>query len=198
MAERKYVNRGRARFCSKSCKSTGRFADPLRYKDGKSCTKCGTLKPVSEFSSSIHQGRSRPNSWCKSCLNGHNTEKYRSNPTIRTRTKEARKAIRFRTREFFIGLLQQSSCMDCGETDIIVLDFDHRDQKTKKFNLAEAVSGGISMARIKAEIEKCDIVCANCHRRRTAKQFGHYRSRVAPKGGIEPPTQGFSDLRSTD
>ncbi len=88
--------------------------------------------------------------------------------------------------------------MDCGEDDIIVLDFDHRDQKTKKFNLAEAISGGISMSRIKTEIEKCDIVCANCHRRRTAKQFGHYRAKVVPKGGIEPPTQGFSNLRSTD
>ena len=198
MVERKYVNRGNGRFCSRSCKSTGRFADPNRYAGGKTCTQCQKLKPLCEFSQSVTSGRKRPNSWCKACLNSYNTQKYQTDPSVLQKTKERRKDVKERTRQFFIDLLQQSCCMDCGEKDIVVLDFDHRDPKKKSFNLSEATSsGGISVARIKAEIEKCDIVCANCHRRRTAKQFGYYRILV-PERGIEPLTRTLSTCRSTD
>lgn len=44
------------------------------------------------------------------------------------------------------------------------LDFHHRDGEKKEFSLAEAFNGGYGMARILAEIEKCDVLCANCHR----------------------------------
>lgn len=56
-------------------------------------------------------------------------------------------------------------CVDCGEKDPIVLEFDHR-AGTKLFNIGE---GGRhrSMHNLKAEIEKCDVRCANCHRRKT-------------------------------
>lgn len=57
--------------------------------------------------------------------------------------------------------------MDCGVVyPPYVLDFDHRDPSTKKFNIAMHVRQ-VSRQRLLAEIEKCDIVCANCHRIRT-------------------------------
>ena len=180
LVERKYVNRGNGRFCNRSCKSTGRFADPNRYANGKTCTQCHQLKPISDFSKSTTEGRQRPNSWCKACLNLYNTKKYQKDPSILLATSKRRKTIRERNRRFFIELLQRSACMDCGEKDIVVLDFDHRDQKAKRFNLSTAANGGIAMARIKLEIKKCDIVCSNCHRRRTAKQFGYYRMDMVP------------------
>ncbi len=62
-------------------------------------------------------------------------------------------------------------CLDCGESNPLVLDFDHVDRAKKSFTISNAVRLGWSIARIMEEINKCDVVCANCHRIRTAKQF---------------------------
>jgi hypothetical protein len=62
-------------------------------------------------------------------------------------------------------------CVDCGEKDPVVLEFDHLDPSTKIFEIGEATRMGWGLERILAEAKKCDVVCANCHRRRTAKQF---------------------------
>ncbi len=53
----------------------------------------------------------------------------------------------------------------CGITDPIVLDFHHRDPSEKKTNVARFGRGGWSLKRIDEEIAKCEVVCANCHRR---------------------------------
>lgn len=57
----------------------------------------------------------------------------------------------------------ERGCMRCGERHPACLDFHHRDPKQKTFNIKQMKS--YSMKRIKAEIEKCDILCANCHRK---------------------------------
>lgn len=57
-------------------------------------------------------------------------------------------------------------CVDCGESDPIVLEFDHV-RGTKKKNVSRMACGSTySWTAIKIEIDKCDIRCANCHRRR--------------------------------
>lgn len=56
-------------------------------------------------------------------------------------------------------------CVDCGESDPVVLEFDH--QHSKSFNLGDAPRTGHSVAKCKAEAEKCEVRCANCHRRKT-------------------------------
>ena len=63
-------------------------------------------------------------------------------------------------------------CMDCGEKDPIVLEMDHRNRNDKSFNVGDKVKLGFSLERMSEELKKCDVVCANCHRRRTAKQMG--------------------------
>jgi len=55
-------------------------------------------------------------------------------------------------------------CVDCGETDIVVLVYDHRDPKTKKFRIRSARS----WVQLEAELAKCDVRCYNCHARRHA------------------------------
>ena len=60
---------------------------------------------------------------------------------------------------------EASGCQDCGERNHIVLDFDHI--KDKKYNVSRMIHDGFSWAAIKKEIEKCEVVCANCHRIRT-------------------------------
>lgn len=61
-------------------------------------------------------------------------------------------------------------CVDCGEPDPIVLDFDHVNGK-KESGLARVATLGWGWEKIKKEIAKCVIRCANCHRRRTARTW---------------------------
>lgn len=76
--------------------------------------------------------------------------------------------------ELVLSILQQSTgCVDCGEKDPICLEFDHRDPLTKEFNIGEGYNK--SEKDILQEISKCDIVCANCHRKRTAKTYNQFR-----------------------
>jgi len=71
--------------------------------------------------------------------------------------------------------LSNNPCVDCGESDPIVLEFDHIDPSTKSFKISRRISGSTtSWKRIYEEILKCEIRCANCHRRRTAQQFNYY------------------------
>jgi len=59
------------------------------------------------------------------------------------------------------------SCVDCGLTGAPYLfDFDHRDPATKSFLVSNG-GNGTSIARLREEAAKCDLVCANCHRHRT-------------------------------
>lgn len=63
-------------------------------------------------------------------------------------------------------------CVDCGEDDPIVLEFDHRDPSRKTRDVSWLVKQPRSLKTILDEIEKCNVRCANCHRRRTLVQRG--------------------------
>jgi hypothetical protein len=73
-------------------------------------------------------------------------------------------------------VLRRAACADCGERDPLVLEFDHIDDK--RAGVTRLAWYGCSLATIGAEIAKCEIRCANCHRRVTARRGGHFRFRV--------------------
>ena len=87
--------------------------------------------------------------------------------------KARRKRQREMAQAFIVDYLRQHPCVDCGETDIVVLELDHLRDK----NVSYLVNTN-ELARIKAEIDKCEVVCASCHRRRTAQRGGWYRTRA--------------------
>jgi hypothetical protein len=68
--------------------------------------------------------------------------------------------------------------LDCGTHELCLLDFDH--VQGKHDSVMRMAAGGCSERRLRAEIARCVVRCANCHRRRTALQFGYYRA-VLPK-----------------
>lgn len=58
-----------------------------------------------------------------------------------------------------------SECKECGESHIACLDFHHTEPEKKDFSISNAVSRGWKLDKILNEIEKCEILCANCHRK---------------------------------
>ena len=81
----------------------------------------------------------------------------------------AQRRHRLRVRESLLSFLSLKKCADCGEKDPIVLEFDHRIPSDKFKQVSRMLSGHYSWNTILKEIEKCDIRCANCHRRKTHK-----------------------------
>lgn len=68
-----------------------------------------------------------------------------------------------------LEIKSSNGCADCGEDNPIVLDFDHLHDK--KYNISRMVHEGFSWKAIQKEIDKCDVVCANCHRIRTYERL---------------------------
>jgi hypothetical protein len=67
------------------------------------------------------------------------------------------------TYEYVQNIKNQLSCVDCGERHPATLQFHHLNLEDKMFNVADAVRNGLSLDRIKQEISKCIVLCANCH-----------------------------------
>jgi hypothetical protein len=95
-------------------------------------------------------------------------------------SRDNRRPLRQRNRALILTYLSQHSCVDCGEDDLIVLDFDHVGRK--RANVVDLVWSEYSIARIQEEISECVVRCANCHRRRTCKTGGHFRNHA-----VKPP-----------
>ncbi len=114
---------------------------------------------------------------CKPC---HNKQVMRSSYLSQYSSGYFRtyKVTRIKDRqEYVANYLKQHPCVDCEETDIIVLEFDHvRGEKLD--NVSTMCSKSVSMKKLQEEIAKCEVVCANCHKRRTAKEMGWYKLKL--------------------
>jgi hypothetical protein len=86
-----------------------------------------------------------------------------------------KKRVRDEAREWVWNYLSSHPCQQCGEDDPIVLEFHHVDGKDKA--VSEMVAGGYPIHTIQKEIDKCDVLCANCHRKLTHTERGWFRGR---------------------
>ena len=66
--------------------------------------------------------------------------------------------------KWYIELKKTKKCIRCGNNDYRCIDFHHRDPKDKIMEVSKMASHGYSKKKIIKEIEKCDTLCANCHR----------------------------------
>ena len=89
---------------------------------------------------------------------------YRANKEKRRQYNILRQA---RMRNYIWRVKRYIGCTDCSESDPCCLDFHHINRDSKKFYIAHAL--GVSMKKIKNEMRKCIVVCANCHRKRHHK-----------------------------
>lgn len=151
----------------------------------KVCGSCKLPKDEIEFSWK-NKAANRRSSQCKACHKAYCDVDYQLNRDRRIQLAIARRrrqaeALNRLLLEFFVS----HPCIDCGEADPVVLEFDHRNGK--EFGIADYIRCGGSTERLLAEMAKCDVRCANCHRRKTAKERGYSRYSLAASEGIEPP-----------
>jgi hypothetical protein len=139
----------------------------------KQCSKCGLVLPVSEFQiRSIEKGTYR--GVCRGCRRAYNASYYQSHAEKYKRCRrENQPRYRQERRELLLEFLQGKSCADCGERDPVVLEFDHV-RGTKHGDIGTMLSH-YCWDRIMAEVAKCVIRCANCHRRKTARDFKWFK-----------------------
>jgi hypothetical protein len=86
---------------------------------------------------------------------------------------DSKRRLRRARTEWLLEYFKTHPCSHCGETDPVVLEFDHL--RDKAFDVAQALPYR-NWASILAEIEKCAVACANCHRRSTAHRHGTVRA----------------------
>ena len=145
------------------------FADC--YSDSiKICTKCQEQLPEESFCFS-NKALLKRRAWCRGCVKLYDIEAYKDGRKHNKNHKENNERIRNRNLAYLKNLLQSASCLDCGNTDWRLLEFDHIGDK--KSNVAALKSG--TLQKIIDEISKCEIVCANCHRLRTYTRCSSWR-----------------------
>lgn len=86
------------------------------------------------------------------------------------RAKAGKKKSIYRNREYVFDILKNSACVDCGEDNPVVLEFDHDKSQRKRGAISNLISHAVSIKVLKTEISKCMIRCANCHRIKTAQE----------------------------
>ncbi len=144
----------------------------------KKCSRCKKEKPIEKFNFKKKSLGIRQKA-CKVCTRIEVQNHYKKNRQYyleksRKRNKKQREKIR----KFIYEYLLVHPCIDCGETDPVVLEFDHK--SNKKDEVSTFIRKNFPLTTIKKEIAKCEVRCANCHRKKTAKEYNWYKHKYAP------------------
>ena len=135
------------------------------------CTKCKKIRTLEDFNFK-NRSRDLRHSQCKECTRQSVKKHYSENRQYYLdKTEKRNTASRLQISSYIRDYLSKNPCIDCVESDITVLEFDHKKNSGKLGAVSTLIRARCSLEKIKEEIEKCEIRCANCHRRKTAKDF---------------------------
>lgn len=131
----------------------------------KKCSRCHSNLSFDSFTKRT-KSKDSLHSWCRECT--------KSNDNFREGKRSVNASERNRRRRHKINraiddYLLEHPCIDCGEKDIIILEFDHINDD-KEFTIGAWSSLKVNLEQIMNEIAKCEVRCVNCHRRITAKR----------------------------
>lgn len=143
----------------------------------KTCKSCCTEKTLDGFRARNRNksGKVYYHTVCRECENvktrARHKKNYEANPQFYcARTIASKIPIRMRV----IRYLKEHPCIDCSNSDIRVLEFDHRNPSEKVDAVSSMIRKGRPWQAIEKEIAKCDVRCANCHRIKTANDNDFY------------------------
>lgn len=122
----------------------------------KTCNSCGeSFEPYSKKGSK-----------CRPCKREYDREYHRKrSPEARQQKLVSNKNRQDNLKTELNDYKRKAGCKFCSEDEPICLDFHHLDPKEKDINLSDALRKGWTFERMKKEIDKCIIVCSNCHRK---------------------------------
>ena len=135
----------------------------VEYETMRRCAKCADTKEDDDFGWKNKRAGTK-DAYCRPCRRQYNKGHYRAQKGLYF-NRNTRTLLKMRA--FLREQKEGKPCQDCGGVfPPCVMDFDHLDPKQKVKSVAELVQSGSQKALLR-EIEKCDLVCANCHRIRT-------------------------------
>ena len=138
------------------------------------CSACKIEKDLEDFAWK-NKDLGTKNTTCKPCQSVYARFHYKSNSQrYKDRAKQNRPVYVNRNKNYIIDFLSENPCVDCGETDIEVLQFDHIEMIGEKGKRVPSFIG-YSLETLKAQIDLCEVRCGNCHIRRTRQQMGWFR-----------------------
>ena len=152
----------------------------------KTCARCRQVLPLREFPLRRKDG-TRRYGHCRACKAAYQKQWYQRNAERhRAATAVNRAAVRRANKEL-VWTVKGQPCADCGRCyPPYVMDFDHV-RGRKRGNIAH-MKTYVPTATLQDEIDKCDVVCANCHRVRSHLR-GHGRTSTGEGGDEEPPVE---------
>jgi hypothetical protein len=144
--------------------------------ESRRCGRCGERKPLADFNWR-RKTRGQRDNLCRPCRSEYHRDHYLANRQRYIDQAQARKReLRLERTGYLIDYFKAHPCVDCGEEDPVVLEFDHLGNKS--FDIGQVLPYR-NWQSILDEIDKCEVVCANCHRRRTAQRKGSVRAMLA-------------------
>ena len=141
----------------------------------KVCPGCHKEQDMEQDFNWKDRGRGIRDTRCKSCQSNVSKQHYRKNKQQYLDRARAREVLVIEdNHKRLTDFLAHHPCVDCGQTNIRVLEFDHV-RGNKSNNIARIVGEGFSWSTIEAEIAKCEVRCVNCHRIKTNERSGWWR-----------------------
>lgn len=141
----------------------------------KSCSNLNCLQNNPQVTTEFNRKGEGLQDRCRGCNKIQSRQYYADNREKHLLVIRKRKErILIETQNKYLKYLSSHPCKDCNEKDVLVLEADHL--QDKKYNISNMIRTGYSWLKILEELDKCEIVCANCHRRRTYKRLGSYRN----------------------
>lgn len=142
----------------------------------KICSGCGQERDTERDFAWKNKVQGTRQRWCKFCQAEANSRHYQNNKQIyldRALTRNAQ--VNTENKQRLYSYLSSHPCVDCSETDIRVLEFDHV-RGNKSANITKLLKNATSWKAIENEIAKCEVRCVNCHRIKSNERGGWWRS----------------------
>jgi len=141
----------------------------------KQCQKCKKEKDITEFTFKADT-TDQLCGLCKICSRASGKQYYEQNKQKEIQRKTFhREIVRLEAQKWILNYFKEHPCSVCGETDPSVLEFDHL--RDKEHNISQLLVQGL-LEKIKLEVQKCQVLCANDHARKTAVDQSWYTTKT--------------------
>ena len=129
----------------------------------KECSHCKKSLSITDFrwknkDKGIRQSR------CPDCHSEYQKKYYKDNWKKVTSKIYSAKKTRSTSIKDYVREIKERGCNRCGEKRIPTIEFHHENSEEKEHNVSRMLQGNYGLETVKKEIDKCEVICANCHR----------------------------------